>query len=88
MALPGGGKQPMHIAMADGRPFALAGLTERWLGPDGEPLDTCTIVTTGANALLGARPDAGDRGEQRLRAGSTRASTIRRISSRRHPPIA
>lgn len=52
MALPGGGKQPMHIAMADGRPFAFAGLTERWLGPDGEPLDTCTIVTTGANALL------------------------------------
>jgi len=47
-----GGKQPMHIAMADGAPFAFAGVAERWLGPDGEPLDTCAIVTTEANALL------------------------------------
>lgn len=46
------GKQPMHVAMADGAPFAFAGLAERWLPPDGEPLDTCTIVTTAANALL------------------------------------
>ena len=47
-----GGKQPMHIAMKDGAPFAFAGLSERWLPPEGEPLDTCTILTTGANALL------------------------------------
>lgn len=47
-----GGKQPVHIAMKDGAPFALAGLAERWLQPDGEPLDTCTIVTTDANDLL------------------------------------
>lgn len=47
-----GPKQPMRIAMRDGAPFAFAGLTERWLGPDGEPLDTCVIVTTDANALL------------------------------------
>lgn len=52
MALDRGGKQPMRIAMKNGQPFAFAGLTERWLAPDGEPLDTCTIVTTGANALL------------------------------------
>ncbi|MEO8487977.1 MAG: SOS response-associated peptidase, partial [Betaproteobacteria bacterium] len=49
-----GAKQPMHIAMLDGAPFALAGIAERWLSPDGEPLDTCAIVTTGANALLAA----------------------------------
>jgi putative SOS response-associated peptidase YedK len=42
------GKQPMHIGMEDGRPFGLAGLYERWLSPDGEVLDTCTIVTTTA----------------------------------------
>src|SRR6266498_2244384 len=34
------------------KPFGLAGLFERWLSPDGEVLDTCTIVTTDANALL------------------------------------
>ena len=49
---PGGGKQPMHVGMADGAPFAMAGLTERWLSPEGEVLDTCTIVTTQANSLL------------------------------------
>ncbi len=47
-----GGKQPMLVAMRDGAPFAFAGLAERWLPPDGEPLDTCTILTTDANALL------------------------------------
>jgi putative SOS response-associated peptidase YedK len=46
------GKQPMHIGMPDGRPFGLAGLYERWLGPDGDVLDTCTIVTTIACAPL------------------------------------
>jgi len=40
------GKQPVHIGMSDGRPFGLAGLYERWLSPDGDVLDTCTIVTT------------------------------------------
>ena len=49
-----GAKQPMHIAMRDGAPFAFAGVAERWLGPDGEPLDTCAIVTTEANGLLAA----------------------------------
>jgi putative SOS response-associated peptidase YedK len=51
----GGGdrrKQPMHIGMADGSLFGLAGLFERWRGEDGTVLDTCAIVTTDANALL------------------------------------
>jgi putative SOS response-associated peptidase YedK len=47
-----GAKQPLHIGMKDAAPFALAGLFERWLSPDGEVLDTCTIITTQANALL------------------------------------
>ena len=42
------GKQPMHVGMADGRPFGLAGLYERWLSPEGEVLDTCAIVTASA----------------------------------------
>jgi putative SOS response-associated peptidase YedK len=42
------GKQPMHVGMADGQPFGLAGLYERWLSPEGEVLDTCAIVTASA----------------------------------------
>lgn len=45
-------KQPFYISMRDGNPMAFAGLWERSRGPDGEPLDTCTIVTTEANAVL------------------------------------
>ena len=45
-------KQPVHVGMKDGGIFGLAGLFERWLSPDGDVLDTCTIVTTDANALL------------------------------------
>lgn len=41
-------KQPIHIRLTGARPFSFAGL---WTtGPDGH--DTCTIVTTTANALL------------------------------------
>ncbi len=47
-----GTKQPLHIGMKDASPFAFAGLFERWLSPAGEVLDTCTIITTEANALL------------------------------------
>ncbi len=45
---PGSTKQPYHITMADGRPFAFAGLWEHWAkGPS--PIETCTIITTAAN---------------------------------------
>jgi putative SOS response-associated peptidase YedK len=49
---PAGSKQPFRIGMRDGAPLALAGLTERWLSPEGEVLDSCTIVTTAANGLI------------------------------------
>jgi len=45
-------KQPLHIGMKDASLFAFGGLYERWLSPEGEVLDTCTIVTTTANELL------------------------------------
>jgi putative SOS response-associated peptidase YedK len=48
-----GRKQPMLVAMKDRSTFALAGIYDRWLG-EGEPLDTCTILTTEANALTRA----------------------------------
>jgi putative SOS response-associated peptidase YedK len=45
-------KQAHHIRMKDGRPFALAGLWERWHGAEGEPIESCTIIATAANELL------------------------------------
>jgi putative SOS response-associated peptidase YedK len=48
-----GAKQPYYIHMEEGRPFAFAGLWESWSkGGEGE-VRTCTILTTGANALVG-----------------------------------
>jgi putative SOS response-associated peptidase YedK len=46
------GKQPFYIRMREERPFAIAGLWEHWTGPDGEPLETCTLITTAPNELL------------------------------------
>ncbi|MGQ0429769.1 MAG: SOS response-associated peptidase [Gammaproteobacteria bacterium] len=48
-----GGKQPWFIRMKDARPFAFAGLWERWKDPaDGSLLESCTIVTTDASASV------------------------------------
>jgi putative SOS response-associated peptidase YedK len=47
-----GRKVPYYIHAKDGRPLAFAGLWETWTGPNGEELDTATIVTTGANDTL------------------------------------
>lgn len=44
-------KQPYFIRMNDDRPFTFAGLTERWTKGD-TPLETATIITTEANALM------------------------------------
>ena len=46
-----GRKQPYLFTMKDGEPFCFAGLWERWHPPEGDPLETCTIITTAANAL-------------------------------------
>ena len=45
-------KQSFHIRMQDGRPFAFAGLWERWVPQDGHPIDSCTIITTVSNTLI------------------------------------
>jgi putative SOS response-associated peptidase YedK len=50
-------KEPQHIGMADGSLFGLGGLYERWRNDNDEVLDTCTIVTTEANARLRALHD-------------------------------
>jgi putative SOS response-associated peptidase YedK len=45
-------KQPWFIARRDGAVFALAGLWEQWQPPEGDAVETCTVMTTGANALM------------------------------------
>jgi putative SOS response-associated peptidase YedK len=53
----GGRKQPYYVRAKSGAPLAFAGLWETWMGPNGEELDTATIVTTRANRLLSAVHD-------------------------------
>lgn len=45
-------KTPYCFVMADGSLFAFAGLWDRWAGPDGKPVETCSIITTMPNALI------------------------------------
>ncbi len=50
-----GRKQPYRIALEGGAPFAFAGLWERWEGAgEAGAVESCTIVTTEANARLKA----------------------------------
>ena len=48
----GSRKQPYHIKLRDGEPFAFAGLWDHWAPADGQPLETCTILTTTPNELV------------------------------------
>lgn len=47
-----GRRQPYYITLADGRPFAFAGLWDRWTGAAGA-VESCTILTTKANEIVG-----------------------------------
>lgn len=47
-----GRKQPYCIRLRDRSPFGMAGLWERWKAPDGQVVETCTIVTVDANPLV------------------------------------
>jgi putative SOS response-associated peptidase YedK len=45
-------KQPYLIGIRDAPAFAFAGLWERWSAPDGQKVDSCSIITTDANELM------------------------------------
>jgi putative SOS response-associated peptidase YedK len=46
------GKQPYCIRLKDGAPFAFAGLWESWKNPEGQIVESCTLLTTTANEVV------------------------------------
>jgi putative SOS response-associated peptidase YedK len=48
-----GKRRPNVIQMKDGRPFGVGGIWERWQQSDAEPVETCAVLTTEANELVG-----------------------------------
>jgi len=46
------GRQPFLFRRKDRSVFALAGLWEQWKDEEGRDLETCTILTTAANATM------------------------------------
>jgi putative SOS response-associated peptidase YedK len=50
---PTGGKlkQPFHFRRIDGKLLGFAGLWERWKNPEGQVVETCSIITTTANCV-------------------------------------
>ena len=56
----GKSKQPFYISRADTQPFVMAGLWESWSDksdPSADPIETCSVITTTANALMGPLHD-------------------------------
>jgi putative SOS response-associated peptidase YedK len=53
----GGERLPFHVAPAGPGLFAFAGLFEHWEGPGGAVVDSCTILTTRANARVAVLHD-------------------------------
>lgn len=45
-------KQPFAIAGVDGDLTVMAGLWDEWVGPTGEVIQSCTVITTTSNDLL------------------------------------
>ena len=45
-------KQPYSFGMADDSTFAFAGLWDRWQDPQGNVVESCTILTAKPNALV------------------------------------
>jgi putative SOS response-associated peptidase YedK len=44
--------RPYHFRRIDGKLLGFAGLWERWKDADGQPVETRSIITTAANAIL------------------------------------
>jgi putative SOS response-associated peptidase YedK len=46
------GKTPFFISRGDDQPFGMAGLWDEWAKGEGDPLRTCTVITTPANEFM------------------------------------
>ncbi len=53
----GSRKQPYYIRLNSERPFAFAGLWDRWTGVDGQAIESCAILTTTPNERLASIHD-------------------------------
>ncbi|HYA14436.1 MAG TPA: SOS response-associated peptidase [Syntrophales bacterium] len=45
-------KVPFFFRLKTGKPFGFAGLYETWTSPEGQAVNTCTIITTEPNDLI------------------------------------
>lgn len=48
----GNSKTPMFIHLKDEPIVSFAALWERWISPDGQTINSCTIITTEANEFM------------------------------------
>ena len=48
----GKAKTPLCFTMADNSVFAFAGIWDSWRSPEGQTIESCSIITTTPNALL------------------------------------
>lgn len=45
-------KLPIRFSLSDDSLFAFAGLADRWCGPTGDVVESCSVITTQPNALV------------------------------------
>jgi len=85
--------QPFFVRRADRGPFALAGIWERWVGRDGEVIESCAILTQPARPPVQAihdrmpillEPDAWDRW---LDPDLTQVATLEPLLQPRQPAL-
>ncbi|WP_332445051.1 SOS response-associated peptidase [Wolinella succinogenes] len=48
---------PHYITLKDGSPLAFAGIWDAWKSPEGETIESCSILTTTSNRLVAALHD-------------------------------